>query len=274
MSAPICIFTEEQFPHMRRAGALAGEILHLVGEKVRPGVTLLELDTFAEEWIRDQGATPTFKGYMGFPSTLCTSVNENIVHGIPTDRELKVGDLVSIDVGVTVTEDFNGKPFTYVGDNAFTFPCGEISPKSKRLLKATNAALWAGLEVIQAGKHISDIAAAIEAVAKEYRFGNVKEFGGHGIGPSYHCQPFIPNFLEYFNHFPDDEIKIGMVLAIEPMLNIGGSAIKKHKDGWTIMTADRKNSAHFEHSALITSSGVEIITDVEKTKNIFHHFDE
>ena len=274
MSGPICIFAEEQFTHMRRAGRLAGEVLHLVGEKVRPGVSLLELDAFAEDWIRSQGAIPTFKGYMGFPNTLCTSVNENIVHGIPNDRELKEGDLVSIDVGVTITEDFNGQPFTYVGDNAFTFPCGEVSSKSKRLLKATNEALWAGLEAIAAGKFISDIAAAIEAVANRYRFGNVKEFGGHGIGPAYHCQPFIPNFTEYFRHFPDDEIKVGMVLAIEPMLNVGGSGIKKHKDGWTIMTADRKNSAHFEHSALITNDAVEIITDVKNSKNIFNHFDE
>ena len=274
MSGPIYIFTEEQFPLMREAARLAGEVLHLVGEKVQPGITLLELDSFAEEWIRSQGATPTFKGYMDFPNTLCISVNENIVHGIPNERILKEGDLVSIDVGVTITKDFQGKPFTYVGDNAFTFPCGEISPKNQRLLKATNEALWAGLEAIEAGKHISDIAVAIEAIANKYRFGNVKEFGGHGIGPAYHCQPFIPNFTEYFKHFQDDEIKVGMVLAIEPMLNLGGSAIKKHRDGWTIMTADRKNSAHFEHSASVTSTGVEFITDVKNSKNIFSHFDE
>lgn len=269
MSGPICIFEKEQYPLIREAAAQAGEILHLVGERVKPGVTLLELDAFAEEWIRDQGSIPTFKGYMGFPNTLCTSVNDNIVHGIPNDRELKEGDIVSIDVGVTVTEDFNGKPFTYVGDNAFTFPCGEISAKSKRLLMDTNRGLWAGLDAIRAGGYISDIASAIEKIAHEKRYGNVMEFGGHGIGPEYHCQPFIPNFTEYFKHYPDDQIKVGMVLAVEPMFNLGTSAVKKHKDGWTITTADRKNSAHFEHSALVTEEGIEIITDVRKTRNIF-----
>ena len=269
MSGPICIFEEEQYPLIRKAAALAGEILHLVGERVAAGKTLLELDAFAEEWIRDQGAVPTFKGYMGFPNTLCTSVNENIVHGIPNDKPLKEGDIVSIDVGVTVTEDFNGKPFKYVGDNAFTFPCGEINAKSRRLLEATNEGLWAGLDSIKAGGFISDISKAIEQIAKDKRYGNVQEFGGHGIGPEYHSQPFIPNFTEYFKHYPDDEIKPGMVLAVEPMFNIGTSAIKKHKDGWTIATADRKNSAHFEHSALVTKDSVEIITDVRKTRDIF-----
>lgn len=269
MSGPICIFEKEQYPLIREAAAQAGGILHLVGERVKPGVTLLELDAFAEEWIRDQGSIPTFKGYMGFPNTLCTSVNDNIVHGIPNDRELKEGDIVSIDVGVTVTKDFNGKPFTYVGDNAFTFPCGEISAKSKRLLMDTNRGLWAGLDAIRAGGYISDIASAIEKIAHEKRYGNVMEFGGHGIGPEYHCQPFIPNFTEYFKHYPDDQIKVGMVLAVEPMFNLGTSAVKKHKDGWTITTADRKNSAHFEHSALVTEEGIEIITDVRKTRNIF-----
>lgn len=269
MSGPVCIFEKEQYPLIRKAAAQAGEVLHLVGERIKPGITLLELDAFAEEWIRDLGSIPTFKGYMGFPNTLCTSVNENIVHGIPNDRELKEGDIVSIDVGVTVTEDFNGKPFTYVGDNAFTFPCGEINSKSKRLLIDTNRGLWAGLDAIRAEAHISDIASAIEKIAREKRYGNVMEFGGHGIGPEYHCQPFIPNFTEYFKHYPDDQIKIGMVLAVEPMFNLGSSAVKKHKDGWTITTADRKNSAHFEHSALVTEEGVEIITDVRKTRNFF-----
>ena len=253
MSGPICIFEKEQYPLIREAAAQAGEILHLVGERVRPGVTLLELDAFAEEWIRDQGSIPTFKGYMGFPNTLCTSVNENIVHGIPNDKELKEGDIVRIDVG----------------DNAFTFPCGEVSAKSKRLLMDTNRGLWAGLDAIKAGGYISDIATAIEKIAREKRYGNVMEFGGHGIGPEYHCQPFIPNFTEYFKHYPDDQIKVGMVLAVEPMFNLGTSAVKKHKDGWTITTADRKNSAHFEHSALVTEEGIEIITDVRKTRNKF-----
>lgn len=266
MSRPICIFEPGQYDLIREAGRLAGEVLHLAGARIKPGITPLELDEFAETWIREQGHIPTFKGYMDFPNTLCMSINENVVHGIPNSKPLKEGDIVSIDVGVSIKEKFNNKDFFYVGDNAFTFPVGEISPKVKRLLEHTNEGLWAGIDAIKAGNYVSDIAKAIEAVAKKHRYGNVMEFGGHGVGPEYHCEPFIPNFSSFFDGYPDTEIKAGMVLAIEPMFNIGSSNITKHRDGWTITTADRKPSAHFEHEVLVTKDGIEVITDVRKTR--------
>lgn len=268
-SAPQYIFEPAQYDLIREAGQLAGEVLHLVGAMIKPGVTPLELDEFAETWIKERGHIPTFKGYMGFPSTLCVSINENIVHGIPDNKPIQEGDICSIDVGVTVVEGFKGQDFYYVGDNAFTFPCGsdqKLSPKVKRLLEHTNQSLWEAISVIKAGAFISDISAAIEKVANEYRYGNVREFGGHGIGPTYHCEPFIPNFVQYFDHVPDTEIKPGMVLAIEPMFNIGSSSVKKGKDGWTVTTADRKPSAHFEHSVLVLEDRIEVITDFRKTK--------
>ena len=273
MSGPKCVFEPSQYDAIREAGRLAGEVLHLAGEMcAKPGVTPLEVDEFAETWIRDLGHIPTFKGYMGFPNTLCMSVNENIVHGIPDSKPLKAGDIISIDVGVTVTEQFNGKDFTYVGDNAFTFPCGGIDalrPKIARLLQHTNEGLWAGIDAISSDGYISDISKAVDNVCSKYRYGNVKDFGGHGIGPDYHCEPFIPNYASFFDHYPDNAIEVGMVLAVEPMFNLGSSAVKKHKDGWTIATADRKPSAHFEHSVLVLEDGFEVITNTRKTRDYF-----
>jgi len=263
---PICIFEPGQYDLIREAGRLAGEVLHLCGDMIKPGITPLELDDFAETWIRQQGHIPTFKGYYGFPGTLCISVNEEVVHGIPGSRPLKSGDVVSIDVGVSIKESFKNRDFFYVGDNAFTFPVGEVSPKVARLLQHTNQGLWAGIDAVKPGNMISDIASAVESLAKSHRYGNVEEFGGHGVGPEYHCEPFIPNFTEFYRDYPDTQIQVGMVLAIEPMFNIGSSHIVKHKDGWTISTADRKPSAHFEHEVLVTDSGIEVITDVRKTR--------
>lgn len=267
MANPICIFEPSQYDSIREAGRLAGEVLHRTGDLVKPGISPLELDEFAETWIREQGQIPTFKGYHGFPNTLCISINESIVHGIPNSKPLKEGDIVSIDVGVSIEDSFKGEKFSYVGDNAFTFPVGQVSPKAARLLEHTNEGLWAGIDQTKAGNYISDIARGIEAIAAQHRYGNVKEFGGHGVGPNYHCEPFIPNFIGFFNDYPDIEIKVGMVLALEPMFNIGSSAITKHRDGWTIATADRKPSAHFEHEVLVTKDGIEVITDVRKTRS-------
>ncbi len=271
-NAPIYIFEESQYDLIREAARLAGEVLHLVGERIKAGVSPLELDEFAETWILEQGHKPTFKGYHGFPNTLCISINDAVVHGIPNSKAIRDGDLVSIDVGVSIIEQFKGQEMQYVGDNAFTFPCGDfrqLNPRHQRLLAHTNEGLWAGIDAIKAGAHIKDIALAIESIAKKHHYGNVREFGGHGIGPSYHCEPFIPNYADFFNHIPDNEIKVGMVLAIEPMFNLGGSAVKKHRDGWTISTADSKASAHFEHSVLVTKEGIEVITDSRKSRNYF-----
>jgi len=270
--APIYIFEEAQYDLIREAARLAGEVLHIAGDMIKPGITPLELDEAAEAWIRDQGHVPTFKGYHGFPNTLCISVNENIVHGIPNSKPLKEGDIVSIDVGVSIIEPYKGEKFAYVGDNAFTFPCGDfkkLSPKVQRLLQRTNQGLWAGIHQIRAGQKLSEVSKAIEAVAKKNHYGNVREFGGHGIGPQYHCEPFIPNFSDYFNYVPDTTIEVGMVLAIEPMFNLGSSEVKKHKDGWTISTADRKASAHFEHSVLVLPDSIEVITNTRNTENYF-----
>lgn len=268
-SAPIHIFEPSQYDLLREAGKLAGEVLHLCGEMIKPGVTPLEIDEFCEQWIRDKGHTPTFKGYHGFPNALCFSVNDQIVHGIPNTKPLRAGDICSLDVGVTITEKFNGEDIWYVGDNAFTFPCGDISPKTEKLLMHTNQALWAGINAIEKNAYVSDISKAVEEIAQQNRYGNVKEFGGHGIGPTYHCEPFIPNFSNFFNHVADTQIEPGMVLAVEPMFNIGVDDVKKHKDGWTISTADRKNSAHFEHSVLVLEDGIEVITNARNTQGYF-----
>jgi methionyl aminopeptidase len=268
------IYKESEYENLRTAGWLAGEVLHLAGAMCVPGANLLEIDKFAHDWITEKGHKPTFLGYHGFPNTLCISVNEQIVHGIPNERLLKEGDIVSIDVGVTVTAEHEGQDKTYVGDNAFTFPVGEITPKIKRLLKVNNDGLWAGLDAIKAGNMISDIAKAVEAVVKPLRYGNVKEYGGHGIGPDYHCQPFIPNYESFFKFQADEEIEVGMVLAVEPMFCLGNSTTKKHRDGWTVVTADRKPAAHFEHSALVKADGIEIITDARKTREMFKEFAE
>ncbi len=271
-SAPVHIFEESQYDLIREAARLAGEVLHLVGERIQPGITPLELDEFAEAWIREQGHEPTFKGYHGFPNTLCISINNDIVHGIPSSKPLREGDIASIDVGVSIVEKFKNQDILYVGDNAFTFPCGDftkLSPGTQRLLIHTNESLWAGIDAALENNYISDIAAAIEKIANTHHYGNVREYGGHGIGPTYHCEPFIPNYTEFFKHIPDSKIVPGMVLAIEPMFNLGGSAVKKHRDGWTISTADGKSSAHFEHSVLITKSGSEVITDTRKSRGYF-----
>lgn len=269
MSAPLYIFEPSQYDLIREAGKLAGEVLHLAGEMAKPGVTTAEIDEFAEQWIRDQGHIPTFKGYMGFPATLCMSPNDEIVHGIPNTRPLKEGDILSIDVGVTIREKFKGEDFDYIGDNAFTFPVGEVSPKTRKLLEETNRGLWAGVDQIKAGNMVSDISKAVEAIAIENNYGNVLEFGGHGVGPKYHSEPFIPNFTSYFEQVADTKITPGMVLCVEPMFNIGSFAVKRHKDNWTISTIDRKPSAHFEHEVLVTEEGIEVLTNTRNTRDIF-----
>jgi methionyl aminopeptidase len=253
--------TEEEKDYFRKAGKLAANVLEKVCKAVKPGISTLDLDVLAETWIKDHGAIPTFKGYLGFPSTLCTSVNHEVVHGIPNNKKiLQAGDIISIDVGVTLMGLVNGQEFKFVGDNARTVPVGEIPEKTAELLAYTKAGLEAGIEASLKGNKISDIAKAIEKVAKSKGYGLVRDFGGHGIGPEYHSAPFIPNYTDYFTLYGDSEIKEGMILAIEPMFNLGVSDIRKLKDNWTIVTKDNKNSAHFEHSILITDGKPEILT--------------
>ncbi|MDJ0624775.1 MAG: type I methionyl aminopeptidase [Candidatus Caenarcaniphilales bacterium] len=252
---------QEEHKLFRKAARMSATILQEVCDRAEPGMSTWDLDIFAEEWIRDNGAVPTFKGYMGFPCTLCTSINQEIVHGIPSEkRVLKEGDILSVDVGVTLKSEIEGKETNFVGDNAKTIPIGKVPDKTIKLIADTKHGLEEGVKKCIPGNKISDIAAAVEKVAISEGYGLVKEFGGHGIGPNYHCAPFIPNFSSYFKAFDDCVIEEGMILAIEPMFNLGLGDIRKMKDGWTIVTKDNKLSAHYEYSVLVTDSGPEIIT--------------
>lgn len=255
------IYEKEQFDAIKHAGKLAAGALSLVCKSAKAGMTTWELDQIAEEWIRSQGAIPTFKGYQGFPASLCASINHEVVHGIPSKtRILKEGDIASFDIGVTVHEKFKGEDCGYIGDHAKTIPIGEISPSLQKLLKDTEVSLYKGIECCVPGKTIKDISISVNKVAKEANYGIVRAFGGHGIGPQYHSEPFIPNWPEYFSHNKDTEIKAGMLLCIEPMFNLGADDVRKLKDNWTIITSDHKPSAHFEHTILITEDGPYITT--------------
>lgn len=261
---PITIYEKDQYEPIKKAGILAGTARDLACTLAKPGISTWEIDKQVEEWIREHGATPTFKGYMGFPASVCTSINHEVVHGIPSkSRILKEGDIVSFDVGVTVTEKNNGKEWKYIGDTARTVPIGEISSLASQLILDTNESLFKGTEMCMAGKTIKDISIAVNNIAKEKKYGIVRMFGGHGIGPEYHAEPFIPNWPEYFQHNENIEIKVGMLLCIEPMFNLGADDVRKLKDNWTVVTSDHKLSAHFEHTILITEEGPHITT---KTK--------
>jgi methionyl aminopeptidase len=235
---------------MREAGRISARALRLVGEAVRPGVTTAELDEIAENAIRQHGAVPAFKGYHGFPATLCTSVNYQVVHGIPSQSVvLSVGDLISVDVGAL----FDG----YYGDNAATFPVGEVSPLAMRLIRVTEASLSAAIEQCVLGKRLYDIGAAVQRVAEADGFGIVREYVGHGIGRAMHEDPNVPN---YGTAGSGPRLDVGMVLAIEPMINAGGHEVDALDDGWTVVTRDRSLSAHFEHTVAITEEGPLILT--------------
>jgi methionyl aminopeptidase len=242
---------------IRKAGRLAGEILEFVASLVKPGISTWELDVAAEKAIRDAGAVPTFKGYRNFPASLCTSVNEEVVHGIPNrNKVLKDGDVISLDIGVTFSKNDHGKKFDFIGDTAVTVPVGTISPRLEKLLADTRKSLYAGIKACQAGNTLDDIGGAIEDIAKQNSYGLVRDYGGHGIGPNYHEDPFI------FNYRTGSKVKLkpGMVIAIEPMFNQGADPVRTKPDGWTVVTQDYKPSAHFEHSLLITQGEPEILT--------------
>ncbi len=237
---------------MARAGEVVAETLALLGRHISAGTTTGELDRIADEFIRSRGGIPTFKGYRGpypYPASICTSPNDVVVHGIPNGYELKEGDVLSVDVGVTLDG--------YVADSAFTFPVGEIDPGAERLLEVCEAALHAGIEQARSGGKLTDISHAVQRVTEEAGFSVVKSLVGHGVGRSMHEDPQIPNYGEPGR---GPTLAPGMTLAIEPMINAGGQDVVVRPDQWTIATADGSLSAHFEHTVAVTEEGPRILT--------------
>ena len=245
----ITIKTPEQIELLRKAGKIVGDTHNYLKQFIKPGITTKELNRLAEEFILNSDATPSFKGLYGFPAGCCISVNEEIVHGIPGNRHLKEGDIVSIDIGAC----YHG----FHGDSAWTYPVGNISHPKARLLRDTEQALMEGLSVIKNGAHVGDIGYAVEKYATEHRLGVVKELVGHGVGSSVHEEPDVPN---YGKKGTGPELKTGMVIAVEPMLNLGTADVYMLDDDWTVITADDKPSAHFEHTVLVLDDGYEILT--------------
>jgi methionyl aminopeptidase len=238
-----------EIEQMERAAQVVAETLALVGDHVVPGITTEELDELAEEFIRSRGGVPTFKGYRGYPASICTSPNSMVVHGIPGPYTLRDGDVLSVDVGVTLGG--------FVGDSAYTFAVGEISDDAQRLLDTGEAALAAGIEQVQPGNHLSDIGHAIQSTTEAAGFSVVRSLVGHGVGRQMHEDPQIPNFGEP-GHGPI--LLPGMTLAIEPMINAGAPDVYLHDDEWSISTEDESLSAHFEHTVAVTENGSKILT--------------
>ena len=258
----IRIKTDEEVELIRESSLLVGRTLAEVAALIKPGVTTLQLDAVAEEFIRDNGAEPGFKGYGGFPNTLCASLNEAVVHGIPNDRPLENGDVISLDCGVLK----NG----FYGDSAYTFEVGEVAPEIQKLLSVTKECLTLAIEQAVTGKRIGDIGAAVQTRAEANGYGVVRELVGHGLGRELHEAPEVPNYGRRGN---GPRLVDGMVLAIEPMINLGTREVLTDTDGWTIVTKDRKVSAHFEHDIVVRkgkadvlSSFVEIEKVINKTK--------
>lgn len=242
--------SEAELDVMREAGRVSARALRMVGDAVSAGITTAELDAIAESVIREAGGIPAFKGYHGFPATLCTSLNQQVVHGIPSRTVvLREGDVLSVDVGAIIDG--------YYGDNAATFPVGVISGEARRLLDTTKASLEAGIGQCHPGKRLYDIGAAVQAVAEAQGFGVVREYVGHGIGRAMHEDPNVPN---YGRAGTGPVLEEGMVIAIEPMVNAGTFHVDALDDGWTVVTRDGSLSAHFEHTVAVTSDGPRILT--------------
>lgn len=239
-----------QIEEMAEAGRLSAKVLREVGARVKPGVSTAELDRIAEMIIRMEGGIPAFKGYGGFPGSICASVNDQIVHGIPSNSViLQEGDILSIDTGAIVKG--------WVGDNAWTYPVGKISPEKKRLLEVTEQCMWAGIEAARPGNHLGDIGHAIQEIAERAGYGVVREYVGHGVGRDMHEDPNVPN---YGRKHTGIKLEPGMVIAIEPMINIGTYKTKVMSDGWLVCTRDGKPSAHFEKTVAITEDGPRVLT--------------
>ncbi len=251
-SKMIILKTDEEIEFMRDANRLVGMTLGELSHHIRPGVTTLQLDRIAEEFIRDHGAIPTFLGYGGFPNSICTSVNENVVHGIPNNKPLQEGDVVSVDCGTQLRG--------FCGDSAYTFCVGEVDEKVRELLRVTKESLYKGIEQAQADKRIGDIGSTIQTCCEQKGFSVVRELVGHGIGRQMHEAPEVPN---YGRRGTGPLIKNGMCIAIEPMINMGGKKVVFENDGWTVRTKDRKPSAHFEHTIAIRNGKADILSTFE-----------
>ncbi|NNC84997.1 MAG: type I methionyl aminopeptidase [Bacteroidia bacterium] len=244
--------SNEEIELIRESSLLVSETLTTVAKHIKPGVTTQYLDSLAEEFIHSKNAIPGFKGYGGFPSSLCISINEEVVHGIPGKREVKDGDLVSIDCGVLINQ--------YYGDSAFTFAVGEISPELQKLMRVTKECLNFAIDNAKVGKRLGDISHAVQEHAEKNGFSVVRDLVGHGIGKSLHEKPEVPNFGKRGSGV---QLKEGLVIAIEPMINLGRKQIKQLADGWTIRTADRKPSAHYEHTVAVREDGGERMSTFE-----------
>lgn len=241
--------TKEEIDKLRAAGQLVARTLRELGQRVRPGVTTAELDRIAEGFIRDHGARPAFKGYRGFPASICPSVNEEVVHGIPGPRELREGDVVGIDVGV----EMDG----YYGDAALTFAVGDVDEQSRKLMQVTRDALMAGIAQARPGNRVGDISSAVQRHVEAHGFSVVRALVGHGIGREMHEEPAVPNFGTPGR---GPRLWTGQVLAIEPMVNVGGFEVVTRDDGWTVATKDGTRSAHFEHTVAVGPEGPEILS--------------
>lgn len=244
--------TSEEVEYIRKSSLLVAKTLAEVAKVIKVGIKTKELDKVAETFILDNGALPAFKGYHGFPATLCISINDAVVHGIPGETELKDGDLVSVDCGVLM----NG----FYGDSAYSFAVGEVSQEVKDLLRITKESLYKGIENAVVGLRLGDIGAGVQNHVEQYGYGVVRELVGHGVGRNLHESPEVPN---YGRQGSGIKLKEGLVIAIEPMVNMGKKEVVFSKDGWTVLTVDHKPSAHFEHTILVTNGKADILSDFE-----------
>ena len=245
--------TEEEIGLIRNSSLLVAKTHAEIAGLIKPGINTLALDKIAEEFIRDNGGVPAFKGYGGFPNSLCMSPNDQVVHGIPNGRVLEDGEILSVDCGVVM----NG----YFGDSAFTYEVGEVDTETKKLLKVTKESLYKGIEMAISGNRIGDIGYAIQKHAESFGYGVVRELVGHGVGKNLHESPEVPN---YGRRGRGAKLHEGLVIAIEPMINMGTRKIMQHNDGWTITTIDNKPSAHFEHTIVVRKGKAEILSSFEE----------
>jgi methionyl aminopeptidase len=249
--------TKDEIALMRESAQLVSKTLGMLAAEIKPGISPLKLDTLAEEFIRDHEAIPGFKGLYGFPNTLCTSLNQQIVHGIPNDQPLEDGDIISVDCGALK----NG----FYGDQAYTFMVGEVEEEIRQLIQITKECLIKGIEQAKAGNRIGDIGFAVQQHAENHGYGVVRELVGHGLGRKMHEAPEVPNFGK---RGKGPKLRNGMVLAIEPMINLGTKNVRQMNDGWTIVTADARPSAHFEHDIAIVNGEPEILTTFEYIEKV------